>query len=114
MAPTTCIAVVKAGFQSAHSAAEPRPLRAVSSLPENPPSGSIHLLVFDEMDNGYLYEEGKVRPSYPNFREFSSAADNFHQARAPAGGPVASATSGASASLTPADAGIKLRWPCPA
>jgi len=84
------IAVVKAGFQSAHSAVQPRPLSEVSSLPENPPLGSIHLLVFDEMDYGYLYKEGKVRESYSNFREFSSVADNFHQARAPAGTTLAS------------------------
>jgi hypothetical protein len=47
------------------------------------PDGSIYLIIFDEMSYEYLYENGEVKKAFPNFRAFSSVADNYHDATAP-------------------------------
>ncbi|NIN33896.1 MAG: sulfatase-like hydrolase/transferase [Gammaproteobacteria bacterium] len=43
----------------------------------------IHVLLFDELDYSYLYENGNVSDRYPAFREISRSGVNYHNARAP-------------------------------
>jgi hypothetical protein len=44
---------------------------------------SIFVLLFDELDHGFLYRDGQVREEFPNFRAFASGADNYHNAVSP-------------------------------
>lgn len=51
---------------------------------------SIRVILFDELDYGYLYEDREIRSAYTNFRAFADVADNLHAVRAPAGSTLSS------------------------
>lgn len=44
---------------------------------------SVFVLLFDELDPGFLYKDGEVREEYPNIKAFAAKADNYHYAVSP-------------------------------
>lgn len=48
-----------------------------------PTQRSVFVLLFDELDYGFLYRDGQVREDFPNIRAFASTADNYHRAFSP-------------------------------
>ncbi len=43
----------------------------------------IFIVVFDELDYHYLYENEVIRRDYPNFKKLTSMSDNYHGALSP-------------------------------
>lgn len=75
------VAVVRAGYLeptlTSHAETE---IRADSGRPIR---NSVFILLYDEMDYGFLYSDGQVREEFPNIRAFASKADNYHRAFSP-------------------------------
>lgn len=75
------VTVVRAGYsgpllmQHAPVRSEPKPVKAVQT--------SIFVLLFDELDPGFLYKDGEVREAFPNIKAFAAMADNYHNAISP-------------------------------
>ena len=72
------LAVARHGFVAPTIAIE----RDVAPAPAEPPP-DLFVLVWDELDYGFLYLDGEVREAYPNIRAFAAGAENHHNARAP-------------------------------
>jgi hypothetical protein len=75
------VTVVRAGYL------EPTLAIHAKTTPEERPGasrhGSVFVLLFDELDYGFLYKDGEVRPDFPNIGAFASKADNYHKAFSP-------------------------------
>ena len=44
---------------------------------------NVFVIVFDELDYDFLYEDGKIRSAYPAMRAFSAISENYHEALSP-------------------------------
>lgn len=44
---------------------------------------SVFVLLFDELDHGFLYKDGDIREEFPNLRAFAARAENYHHAMSP-------------------------------
>lgn len=53
------------------------------SLNQHKPEDNILVILFDELSYDYLYENGKIKREYENFRSLSLISDNYHKAFSP-------------------------------
>jgi sulfatase-like protein len=53
---------------------------------------NIYVLLFDELDYDFLYEDKKIKPEFLSFLEFSNVSINYHNATAPGDSTLPSMT----------------------
>jgi hypothetical protein len=86
LSPLTLLsAIVIARCSRIDSVVEIRP--EPDMRPRRPGRGELDdilVVVFDELDYGYLYREGAIQSRFPSIRRFSETSDNYHRAESPA------------------------------
>lgn len=75
------VAVVRAGYLEPTLAVHAHANRG--SGVGDPTQQSIFVLLFDELDPGFLYKDGDVREDFPHLRAFAATAENYHNALSP-------------------------------